>query len=127
MNFYPGRKVVFPFIKNKFRFVTVSLLFTSLVTVVSSASAEEEVLNFSITVEDCTVSDTPPTWNPTIATGDGEGNGVELKHITMVSDVIPESNKKRKVIKESNLDSFIDSLNESETKFLIEKLQKKLL
>ena len=71
MNFYPGRKVVFPFIKNKFRFVTVSLLFTSLVTVVSSASAEEEVLNFSITVEDCTVSDTPPTWNPTIATGDG--------------------------------------------------------
>ena len=59
--------------------------------------------------------------------GDGEGNGVELKHITMVSDVIPESNKKRKVIKESNLDSFIDSLNESETKFLIEKLQKKLL
>jgi hypothetical protein len=59
--------------------------------------------------------------------GDGEGNGVELKHITMVSDVIPESNKKRKVIKESNLDSFIDSLNESETKFLIEKLQKKIL
>ena len=59
--------------------------------------------------------------------GDGEGNGVELKHITMVSDVIPESNKKRKVIKESNLDLFIDSLNESETKFLIEKLQKKLL
>jgi hypothetical protein len=44
----------------------------------------------------------------------------------MVSDVIPESNKKRKVMKESKLDSFIDSLNESETKFLIEKLQKKL-
>ena len=59
--------------------------------------------------------------------GDGEGNGVELKKITLVSDVIPESNKKRKVMKESNLDSFIDSLNESETKFLIEKLQKKLL
>jgi hypothetical protein len=59
--------------------------------------------------------------------GDGEGNGIELKNITMVSDVIPESNKKRKVIKESKLDSFIDSLNESETKFLIEKLQKKLL
>ena len=59
--------------------------------------------------------------------GDGEGSGVELKNITLVSDVIPESNKKRKVMKESNLDSFIDSLNESETKFLIEKLQKKLL
>jgi hypothetical protein len=59
--------------------------------------------------------------------GDGEGNGIELKNITMVSDVIPESNKKRKVMKESKLDSFIDSLNESETKFLIEKLQKKLL
>jgi hypothetical protein len=59
--------------------------------------------------------------------GDGEGNGVELKNITMVSDVIPESNKKIKVMKESKLDSFIDSLNESETKFLIEKLQKKLL
>jgi len=58
---------------------------------------------------------------------DGEGSGVELKNITMVSDVIPESNKKRKVMKESKLDSFIDSLNESETKFLIEKLQKKLL
>jgi len=59
--------------------------------------------------------------------GDGEGTGVELRKITLVSDVIPESNKKRNVIKESNLDSFIDSLNESETKFLIEKLQKKLL
>ena len=59
--------------------------------------------------------------------GEGEGTGVELKNVTLVSDVIPESNKKRKVIKESNLDSFIDSLNESETKFLIEKLQKKLL
>ena len=59
--------------------------------------------------------------------GDGEGNGIELRKITMVSDVIPESNKKRKVMKESNLDSFINSLNESETKFLIEKLQKKLL
>jgi hypothetical protein len=58
--------------------------------------------------------------------GDGEGQGIELKNITLISDVIPESNKKRKVMKESNLDSFIDSLNESETKFLIEKLQKKL-
>jgi hypothetical protein len=59
--------------------------------------------------------------------GDGEGNGIELRSITMVSDVIQESNKKRKVMKEYKLDSFIDSLNESETKFLIEKLQKKLL
>ena len=59
--------------------------------------------------------------------GDGEGNGIELKKLTLVSDVIPESNKKRNVMKESNLDSFIDSLNESETKFLIKKLQKKLL
>ena len=59
--------------------------------------------------------------------GDGECNGIELKKLTLVSDVIPESNKKRKVMKDSNLDSFIDSLNESETKFLIEKLQKKLL
>ena len=58
--------------------------------------------------------------------GDGEGNGVELRNIKMISDVIPESNKKRKVIKESSLDSFINSLNESETKFLIEKLQNKL-
>lgn len=59
--------------------------------------------------------------------GDGEGNGVELRKITMVSDMIPESIKKQKTINNSNLDSFIDSLTESETKFLIEKLQKKLL
>lgn len=59
--------------------------------------------------------------------GDGEGNGVELRKITMVSDVIPESRKKQKTINNSNLDSFIDSLTESETKFLIKKLQKKLL
>ena len=59
--------------------------------------------------------------------GDGEGNGVELRKITMVSDMIPESIKKQKTINNSNLDSFINSLTESETKFLIEKLQKKLL
>lgn len=59
--------------------------------------------------------------------GDGEGNGVELRKITMVSDVIPESTKKQKTIKNSNFDSFIDSLTESETRFLIEKLQKKLI
>lgn len=59
--------------------------------------------------------------------GDGEGHGVELRNIKMISDVIPESTKKQKTINNSNLDSFIDSLTESETKFLIEKLQKKLL
>ena len=58
--------------------------------------------------------------------GDGEGHGVELRNIKMVSDVIPESTKKQKTINNSNLDSFIDSLTESETKFLIEKLQNKL-
>ena len=59
--------------------------------------------------------------------GDGEGHGVELRNIKMISDVIPESTKKQKTINNSNLDSFIDSLTESETKFLIEKLQKKLI
>jgi len=59
--------------------------------------------------------------------GDGEGNGIELRSIKMVSDVIPESRKKQKTINNSNLDYFIDSLTESETKFLIKKLQKKLL
>lgn len=59
--------------------------------------------------------------------GDGEGHGVELRNIKMISDVIPESTKKQKTINNSNLDSFINSLTESETKFLIEKLQKKLL
>jgi len=59
--------------------------------------------------------------------GDGNSNGVELKNITMVSDVIPESTKKRKIINETELDLFINSLTESETKFLIKKLEKKLL
>lgn len=55
------------------------------------------------------------------------GNGIELSTITLVSDVIPESNKNRKIVTEKKLDLFIDSLTESETKFLINKLQKKLL
>lgn len=59
--------------------------------------------------------------------GDGEGNGVELRKITMVSDVIPESRKKQKIMNETELDLFINSLTESETKFLIKKLEKKLL
>ncbi len=59
--------------------------------------------------------------------GNGDSDGMELDKITLTSGVIPESKKRTKTIKESNLDSFIDSLNESETKFLIEKLQKKLL
>ena len=59
--------------------------------------------------------------------GDGEGEGINLKSITVMSEEISENKTKRKVIKESNLDSFINSLTESETKFLIERLQKKLL
>lgn len=59
--------------------------------------------------------------------GDGEGNGVELKNIRLVDEEISESKKKKNIITESELDSFIYSLTESETKFLIEKLQKKLL
>ena len=51
-------------IKDKFRFVTVSLLSASLVTVISSASAED--VGFSFTVNDCSVSDIDPTWTPTI-------------------------------------------------------------
>ena len=57
---------MFPNIKNKFRFVTVSLLLGSLVTLISSASAEEETgpIAFSFDVTDCTVGDTPAGWLP---------------------------------------------------------------
>lgn len=60
------RKIVFPNIKNKFRFVTVSLLLGSLVTVISSASAEEVSgpIAFSFDVTDCTVMDSDPYWGP---------------------------------------------------------------
>jgi len=58
--FFPGRKVVLLKIKNKSRFVTVSFLLASLVTVISSASAVtepepggERTLTFDFTVEDC--------------------------------------------------------------------------
>ena len=65
-----GRKVVFPNIKNKFRFVTVSLLLASLVTVVSSASAEEEVvLDFDVHVTSCTDGGSPASWNPILDVG----------------------------------------------------------
>ncbi len=49
------RKIVFPNIKNKFRFVTVSLLLASLVTVISSASAtpDPDDLGFSLNVAAC--------------------------------------------------------------------------
>jgi hypothetical protein len=49
--------------KNKFRFVTVSFLLASLVTVISSASADTEDLVFEFTVESCGV---PADWTPSI-------------------------------------------------------------
>ena len=61
-----------PFIKNKLRFVTVSLLFASLVTIVSSASADEygEVeFPFMVVSSDCGVNDEPATWMPVNRTG----------------------------------------------------------
>lgn len=59
--------------------------------------------------------------------GDGEGDGIELKNIRLVDEEISESKNKKKIVTESDLDLFINSLTESETKFLIERLQKKLL
>ena len=54
-----------PFIKNKLRFVSVFLLLASLVTVVSSASAEDEAgMDFSFNVQDCTAN--AATWRPQI-------------------------------------------------------------
>jgi hypothetical protein len=59
---------VTPFIKNKFRFVTVFLLLTSLVTVVSSASAEDDYfsggMDFSFNVQDCSLN--AAIWSPQI-------------------------------------------------------------
>jgi hypothetical protein len=81
---------VFFIIKNKLRFVTVSLLLTSLVTVVSSASAEggDVELGFSFTIPDCTVSDELPSWSPTIdPTTDGleVAPGSEYNTVTAVT------------------------------------------
>jgi hypothetical protein len=73
MNFYPGRKVMFLKIKNKFRFVSIFLLLASLVTIVSSASADEwgEVqFDFTVASYDCSATDELATWSPINATGD---------------------------------------------------------
>ena len=53
-----------PFIKNKLRFVSVFLLLASLVTVVSSASAEDAGMDFSFNIYDCTPN--VATWMPQI-------------------------------------------------------------
>jgi hypothetical protein len=57
---------VFLNMKNKFRFVTVSLMIASLVTVISSASADEisGPIAFSFDVTDCTELDSDPEWGP---------------------------------------------------------------
>jgi hypothetical protein len=84
MNFYPGRKNMFLKIKNKFRFVSISLLLASLVTV-SSASAEDAIppaaMDFSFTVQDCTAN--AATWSPQLL-NDGESvyPGSENNQIT---------------------------------------------
>ena len=61
-------------IKNKFRFVSIFLLLASLVTIVSSASADEYgSVEFLVTVEtpvDCSVADELATWSPINASGD---------------------------------------------------------
>jgi hypothetical protein len=76
MNFYPGRKNMFLKIKNKFRFVTVSFLLASLVTMISSASADDTTQDvfFPFEVEaplppECSYDDVPATWMPENATG----------------------------------------------------------
>jgi hypothetical protein len=63
-----GRKVVFPNIKNKFRFVTVSLMLGSLVTVISSASAAppSDDYGFDINVTECTETGFAD-WRPEIS------------------------------------------------------------
>ena len=73
---------MFSDIKNKFRFFTVSFLLASLVTVVSSASAEETPnpclgeggdgdcdLGFDVQVTSCTDGDVPAFWEPSIDVG----------------------------------------------------------
>ena len=59
-----GRKVVFPNIKNKFRFVTVSLMLGSLVTVISSAAATppDPDLEFTLSITSC--GDSAANWSP---------------------------------------------------------------
>lgn len=62
-------------IKNKSRFVTVSFLLASLVTVISSASAVPEpepggertlTFDFTVEVDNCSDADVPASWNPSI-------------------------------------------------------------
>jgi hypothetical protein len=61
--------------KNKFRFVTVSFLLASLVTMISSASADDTAdVFFPFEVEaplppECSYNDVPATWMPENATG----------------------------------------------------------
>ena len=86
MNFYPGRKVVFLKIKNKYRFVSISLLLASLVTVVSSASADETfTVEIPFTVAgDCSLADELATWSPINATGELRVNPGDS--VTVVAD-----------------------------------------
>ena len=68
MNFYPGRKNMFLKIKNKFRFVSISLLLASLVTLVSSASADETgEFYFELNVE-CAAAPSFGSWAPVLET-----------------------------------------------------------
>ncbi len=53
-------------IKDKFRFVTVSLLLGSLVTVISSASADTQIIDFDIDVTECTETGFA-SWSPSVA------------------------------------------------------------
>jgi hypothetical protein len=65
MNFYPGRKNMFLKIKNKFRFVSISLLLASLVTLVSSASADGTgEYYFDLNVECAAESPSSGSWAP---------------------------------------------------------------
>jgi hypothetical protein len=71
--FFPGRRVVLLKIKNKSRFVTVSFLLASLVTVISSASADTEDILVPFTVEAaslCSDNDVPASWAPENISGE---------------------------------------------------------
>ena len=69
MNFYLGRKNMFLKIKNKFRFVSISLLLASLVTLVSSASAEEETGGFDFVLNvACAPEQSSASWEPVLDT-----------------------------------------------------------
>lgn len=59
--------------------------------------------------------------------GDGSSDGISLESIELIDSTLSESLEKVKYTKQTDFDLFIESLTESETKFLIEKLQKKLL